>query len=190
MIRKSILAGVFIGLSGFANLAIGGPIGALLFSFGLLSIYYYELTLFTGKAGVCEPTLKGFGSLVSILLLNIIGAAIVGFLARLSTIDITSQALIAISTHLSVGPLKAAILAIPCGLIVDSAVDASKKGNYFLTLIGVPVFILCGFPHCIADAFYIFASGIEPNLYLVFVYINMILGNYIGCNIRRVLRLT
>lgn len=190
MIKKSILAGVFIGLAGFVNLAIGGPVGAFLFSFGLMSIYYYGLMLFTGKAGVLEPTSKGFGNLTSILLLNIVGAAIVGFIAKVSTIDIASRALTTISTHLSVSPPKAAILAIPCGLIVDSAVDASKKGNYFLTFIGVPVFVLCGFPHCIADAFYIFASGIEPSLHLVLVYINMVLGNYIGCNIRRVLKLT
>lgn len=190
MVRKSILAGVFIGLAGFVNLATGGPVGAFLFSFGLLCIYYYGLMLFTGKAGVLEPTLKGFGSLTSILLFNIVGAAIVGFITKLSTVDITSRALTAINTHLSVGPLKALTLAIPCGLIVDSAVDASRKGNYFLTFIGVPVFVLCGFPHCIADAFYIFASGIEPSLHLVLVYINMILGNYIGCNIRRLLKLS
>jgi formate/nitrite transporter FocA (FNT family) len=48
----SILAGMLIAMSGIAYLTVGGPIGASLFSLGLLAILHFKLELFTGKAGL------------------------------------------------------------------------------------------------------------------------------------------
>ena len=69
--------------------------------------------------------------------------------------------------------------------------------NYSLsilpTLIGVPVFVLCGFPHCIADAFYyalvpmdVMSANFGP---MLGVYGAIVLGNYLGCNLRRLFKL-
>lgn len=52
IIKKSILAGILIGLGVIINLQSENPIiGALLFSFGLLTIIRMQLNLYTGKIG-------------------------------------------------------------------------------------------------------------------------------------------
>ena len=52
---------------------------------------------------------------------------------------------------------------------------------------GVPVFILCGLPHCVADAFYyalaLFCGKAEWGLLTAWLW--AIAGNYIGCNLPR-----
>ena len=48
----SIIAGIMIGIGGLVNLSIGGVVGAIVFSVGLLTIIYYQFALFTGKAGL------------------------------------------------------------------------------------------------------------------------------------------
>ena len=51
-IKKSILAGILIGLAVINNLQSKNPvIGALLFSFGLLTIIQMQSSLYTGKIG-------------------------------------------------------------------------------------------------------------------------------------------
>ena len=51
-VKKSTLAGILIGLGVIANLQSPIPaLGALLFSFGLLTIINMQLNLFTGKIG-------------------------------------------------------------------------------------------------------------------------------------------
>ena len=54
-------------------------------------------------------------------------------------------------------------------------------------LLGVPVFILCGFAHSIADAFYFLVSPSEQLLQVpvLVVYVSEVLGNFVGCNLYR-----
>ena len=49
--KSSILAGMFISLGCIVNLTVGGYLGAILFSFGLLSVVHYKLKLYTGTIG-------------------------------------------------------------------------------------------------------------------------------------------
>ena len=51
----------------------------------------------------------------------------------------------------------------------------------------VPVFILCGFAHSIADAFYFLVSPSEQLLQtsVLIVYVAEVLGNFVGCNLYR-----
>ena len=48
---KSIMAGIFISIGCVVNLAVGGIVGAALFSLGLTAILVFNFNLFTGKAG-------------------------------------------------------------------------------------------------------------------------------------------
>lgn len=48
----SILAGIMISIACAAYLSVGGVAGALLFATGLLGILFYQMKLFTGKAGL------------------------------------------------------------------------------------------------------------------------------------------
>lgn len=87
LLKRSILAGVAIGLAGFAYLAVGGVFGSVLFSVGLITVYLYGLFLFTGLAGRIPFNLSDLLRLLSVLVGNIFGAILVALLARLSPLD-------------------------------------------------------------------------------------------------------
>ena len=72
------------------------------------------------------------------------------------------------------------------GVTIDIAVWLYKnKGNILPIVFGVPLFILCGFYHSIADVTYIVAAWTwSPDL--LWYYPLIVLGNYAGCNIRRI----
>ena len=67
-------------------------------------------------------------------------------------------------------------------------VQGGRDKNWLLILFGIPLFILLGFYHSIADAFYASISSIETNKQYVLYYIIIVLGNFIGCNIPRLLK--
>ena len=50
--RKSLLAGLLIGLGACGFLALGGIPGAIIFAFGLISVVLSGAALYTGRAGV------------------------------------------------------------------------------------------------------------------------------------------
>ena len=49
--KRSILSGICIGLGSAIFVKLGGIVGAIMFAFGLLTVIYYELPLYTGIAG-------------------------------------------------------------------------------------------------------------------------------------------
>ena len=49
---SAILAGLCISIGCVVNLRVGGVAGAVLFAFGLTTVVYYGLKLYTGTAGV------------------------------------------------------------------------------------------------------------------------------------------
>jgi formate/nitrite transporter FocA (FNT family) len=70
---------------------------------------------------------------------------------------------------------------------MTTAVEFARKGKMLPLLLGVPVFILCGFAHSIADAFYFLVSPSEQVLQasVLIVYVSEVLGNFVGCNLYR-----
>lgn len=97
-------------------------------------------------------------------------------------------------TRLDTGWWKAGFLAIACGWIVEEAVHAYKSGGKLVpTFVGVSVFVLCGFPHCVADAFYYSLVPIGRLAgdwgQAAVLYLSIVAGNYLGCNLSRFLRL-
>jgi len=70
---------------------------------------------------------------------------------------------------------------------MTTAVEFARKGKMLPLLLGVPVFILCGFAHSIADAFYFLVSPSEQVLQVsvLIVYLCEVLGNFVGCNLYR-----
>lgn len=191
LIRSSVLAGIAIGIAGFGYLAVGGLAGAVLFSFGLLTVVGYKLKLYTGTAGFIN---KGeFPELMLILLGNIVGCLLTGLLTRASNMDLQAAAQKILEVRLGNGPLRCGLLGIGCGFIMTTAVTFAREKNYLPLLFGVPLFIICGFTHCVADAFYYLAV---PAAFLkahwmevLGVYLSIVLGNFIGCNLVRIFRL-
>lgn len=188
LIRSSILAGVAIGIAGFGYLAIGGLAGAVLFAFGLITVVGYKLKLYTGTAGFIN---KGdLPDLLVILLGNIVGCLLVGLLTRASNLDLQAAAQKILEVRLQNGALRCGLLGIGCGFIMTTAVTFSREKNYLPLLFGVPLFIICGFTHCVADAFYYLsvpAAFLKAHwLEIIGVYVSIVIGNFIGCNLVRI----
>jgi formate/nitrite transporter FocA (FNT family) len=187
ILRSAFLAGFCIGLAGFGYLAEKGIIGAVVFAFGLLAVVAYKLKLYTGTAGFFR---RGeLGQLVLILIGNIIGCLAVGLMARCSPMPIQETAQGVLEGRLANGPLLGGVLAIGCGFIMTTVVTFARKGNNLPLLFGIPLFINCGFPHCIADAFYYLCVPFDflyANMSAVLVfYVSIVIGNFIGCNLYR-----
>ena len=195
LIRSSILAGVAIGCGGYGFLASGiqseayGQLfGAILFSFGLITVVGYKLALYTGTAGFIKK--NEVGSLFVILGGNIVGCIVMGLLSRFSPLDMQDAAQNVLSLRLEMGPLRCGLLGIPCGFMMTTAVTFARRQHYSPLLLAVPLFIVCGFTHCIADAFYYSCVPFEfikdHALQTLVVYLSIVLGNLVGCNLFRI----
>ncbi len=189
LLRSSVLAGIAIGIAGFGYLAIGGLAGAVLFSFGLLTVVGYRLKLYTGTAGFIKK--NELGQLLLILGGNIIGCLLVALLSRMSPLGLQESAQKILELRLSTGALRCGLLGIGCGFIMTTAVTFAREKNYLPLLFGVPMFIICGFTHCVADAFYYLCVPLgfmkEHALEILGVYACIVLGNFIGCNLYRLI---
>ena len=188
--RSAILAGIAISIGGFGNLALGGIAGAVFFSFGLITVVSYRMKLFTGMVGFIKSANEIPETLVG-LAGNILGCLLVAWLARLSPMNLQEPAQKILMARLAVGPLKAGALAIGCGFIVTTAVQFGREKHWLPMILGIPLFILCGFPHCVADAFYYLTapfSCISSNLgQVLLLYVCLVLGNFLGCNLYRLI---
>lgn len=76
----SILAGIMISIACVVYLSVGGAAGALLFATGLLGILFYQMKLFTGKAGLLVDGGITLADLGTIWLGNFIGTGIGSFM--------------------------------------------------------------------------------------------------------------
>ena len=195
LLRSSIFAGIAIGTAGFGFLAsgvqteaYGSLVGAVLFSFGLLTVVGYKLKLYTGTAGFILK--NEAGSLFLILLGNIIGCFLVSMLARITPLAVQEAAQNILELRLRTGALRCGLLGIGCGFIMTTAVQFARQKQYLPLLFGVPLFIVCGFTHCVADAFYYLCVPVafwKANaLHILAVYACIVLGNLIGCNLYRI----
>lgn len=187
VLRSSVLAGVCIGIAGLGYLVTRDIIGSVLFAFGLLTVVGYKLKLYTGTAGFIN---KGeVGTLLLILLGNIFGCLLVSLMARMSPLDVQESAQSVLEGRLAIGPLRGGVLAIGCGFIMTTAVTFARQGNNLPLLFGVPLFIVCGFPHCVADMFYYltvpFSFWGEHLGEILLFYVSIVVGNFIGCNFYR-----
>lgn len=174
---SAIMAGGCIGIGGTVYLKVGGVEGAVLFSIGLIAVVSYKLKLYTGAAGFV--TRSNWLELLPILLGNIVGCILLSLLP--THLDVTSI----IETRAATDWFSAFLLAIGCGILMTTAVTFAREGKWLPLLFAVPVFILCGFYHCVADAFYYAVGWRLLTWNIVPVYIATVLGNFVGCNIPR-----
>ena len=182
----SIFAGLLIGTGGLVYLRVGGVAGAVLFAFGLLCVVMCGAQLFTGKSGFLPY--KDFPKLIAMIAINAVGCAIAAFIASYCTSDtLTANLQNIIDARLAASWHKVLITSIGTGMIMTLAVYGARQKHYLPLLFGVPVFILCGLPHCVADAFY-YAAALFYNCFeweLLIAWLYAIAGNYIGCNLPR-----
>ena len=142
--------------------------------------------LFTGKSGFLPY--KDFPKLIAMILLNAVGCAIAAFIASYCSSDTLIANLHSIiDARLAASWHKVLVTSIGTGMIMTLAVYGARQKHYLPLLFGVPVFILCGLPHCVADAFY-YVAALFYNCFeweLLIAWLWAIAGNYIGCNLPR-----
>lgn len=182
---RSILAGICIALGGAIFVKLGGVIGAIMFAFGLLSVVHFKLPLYTGTAGFIELNkIKEYEKMILILFGNILGCILFSLMLDPSQYNADTI----IQSRLNTDYGQCLMNAMGCGLIMTLIVQGGRDNNWLLILFGIPLFILLGFYHSIADAFYMNISSEElKNLFFGRYWI-IVLGNFIGCNIPRLLK--
>lgn len=186
-----MLKNLFSGIASGILISIGGAIflacdvkyvGAFLFSVALLCICHLGYSLYTGK--ICYMPIKHDKDAFSVLLLgllgNVIGTTVCGYLIRYAIPAIGDTAETICTAKLEQAFGSTLIRGIFCGILIYLAVEVYKRKNSVLgILICIPVFILSGFEHSIADMFYFAASGIVSLKAFGFIW-TVILGNTIG----------
>ena len=177
LINKSISATLLISLGNFALLKLGLPLGAIIFSFGLIGICYMDLNLFTGKCGFLIQNKIKIKDLLLILLVNLISGYLIGLLYSTLDIEIYNNAIEKVASWSPNLPYF--IKSILCGMIMYISVSIYKKGTPIGIIFGIPLFILCGFQHCIAN---IITLGIARNVAFTNIcsIILCIIGNFLG----------
>jgi formate/nitrite transporter FocA (FNT family) len=185
----AIFAGLLIGIGGTVYLRVGGPVGAIMFAFGLLSVVMCGAQLYTGKSGFLPY--REWPKLILMILLNAVGCLIAAFMAKYVSNDTVATNLSGILNARSAASWHSLLVtSAGTGMIMTLAVYGARKKHYLPLLFGVPVFILCGLPHCVADAFYFLCvpiAFIKAHFWAVIgLYICLVLGNLVGCNLYRI----
>ena len=184
---RAIFAGVMISIGGTIYLTCESKLlGAFLFSIGLYAICAFGLNLYTGKIGYAIDNKPKYLIELGITLIgNLIGTVGCGYLLFLTRQGnkLRDTARVICETKLNDNLLSIFILAMFCGIIMYLAVDLFKKlndfGKYMGIFMGITVFILAGFEHCVANMYYFSAANMWEWKTVLYVLV-MILGNSVG----------
>lgn len=183
LIIDGIKAGIMIAIGGSVFLACENRyIGAILFSVALLSICLKGYSLFTGKVGYLPEnhSREAVKILLCDLLGNIVSTVLLGFAVSFANPALGEAAKVICEAKLSQEALQTFIRAFFCGVLMYMAVSTYReKGTLAGIFFCVPVFILSGFEHSIANMFYFGASGII-NLDSVIYLAIVVIGNSVG----------
>ncbi len=178
---KAVYAGFMIGLGGVIYLSLENKIaGALLFSFGLLTIVNQGFALYTGKIGFVR-TREDMAAIPVIIAGNFAGTLLTAVLCHMAGMKISAEAVC--MNKLNNNPLSILVLSIFCGILMYLAIDNFKKsGNHLFVIAPVMIFILSGFEHSVANMFYFSLAGIWNGKSFSYLLL-MILGNGIGAKV-------
>ncbi len=187
MIRKQlilgILAGILISIGGAVFLASDNKyMGAILFTVALLCICFRGYGLYTGKIGflVKAHGKEDISATFMALLGNFIGTLLCGLAVRFAIPALGDKAFEICSQKLLQTFPSTLFRGIFCGILMYLAVVIYRENkNIAGILFCVPVFIISGFEHSIADLFYFSASGIVSIQATGFLW-TVILGNTVG----------
>ncbi len=181
---SGVCAGILIAIGGCVYLACDNRYaGAVLFSVALLCICYKGYGLFTGKVGFMPEKYDrdAWEVLLAALLGNAIGTFACGYAVRFGMPALGNAAEILCQGKLDSQSFPQTLLrAVFCGVLMYLAVSIFRDHKTPVgILFCIPVFILSGFEHSIADCFYFAASGIVSWRACGFLW-TVILGNSLG----------
>ena len=173
LIRKSIAASLLISLGNYALLKIGNPIGPIIFASGLLGVCYMGANLFTGKCGFLFSDKIPYMDLFIILIVNMLAGYLFGYLYSYCDSDVVLAATNKVASWNLEFPFF--VKSILCGCIMYIAVYMYKKGTSLGIIYGIPLFIFCGFQHCVAN---VITLGVARTFHWSLLL--AILGNFVG----------
>lgn len=182
---KSLAAAIVISIAGYCYLLNEDRwLGAILFSFGLIYVCKYKMNLFTGMAGYITTTKVPSFAISTIV--NLITAFIIGKALSYNP-DAVDRASSLLSTKIGSSTLSILISSVMCGVLIFLSVDYYKRFSSIIGIIfAIPIFVLCGFDHAVADAFYIGIVGGINKTGVLFL-LTVVVGNIIGSTLMRVL---
>ena len=173
LLKKSAAAALLIALGDYVLLKLGNPLGPFLFALGLLGVCYLGANLFTGKCGFLFEDKLDPLDLIIILLANLLAGWLFGLFFSLLDPEVASVAAGKVASwDFSFTFFGKSLL---CGVVMYVAVKMYKAGTPLGILFGIPLFIFCGFQHCIANVITLgVARAFSWTLLLA------ILGNFLG----------
>ena len=188
MLRRDLIDGVLAG----CLVSFGGTVllscdnrylGALLFCIALLSICWFGFNLYTGKVGFLAADHSGSSLSTAFVGLagNFLGTLLMGFLVALALPALREAALAACDRRLTQLPLQTLLRGFGCGVLMYIAVWTFREKK---TIVGIlfciPVFVLSGFEHSIADMFYFSLAGTVFRPAALLFLLLVVLGNSLG----------
>lgn len=191
LLVKAFLAGIMIAVGGTIYLMMDNPIiGACFFALGLFAICNMHLKLYTGEAGfmITKDGCNGW-QMIGIFIGNYLGTLAISALLSTSRIwpGLLEKAYNVVTPKLNDSYVSLFALGVMCGVLMFIAVfifrhAESPVNDALAPLLAIPVFILSGYEHCIADMFYFNVTFIDSGITLDAVIRLMIitLGNTIG----------
>lgn len=191
MILKKLLSGTVNGILGGICIALGGGVflacdnkyvGAALFCVALLTICWLGFGLYTGKIGTIVEKHDKDNVIVIITALvgNYISTLLFGLMLSPVFAAMKEKAAEICAAKLEQPWYGTLIRGIMCGILMYIAVTVyAKKKTPLGILFCIPVFILSGFEHSIADMFYFAIGGVFGAKYALFIVL-VVLGNSIG----------
>ena len=180
---SGVSAGLLISLGGTVYLACDNKVvGAVLFSVALLCICYKGYSLYTGRIGyaIRDRSKDYFSGLFLGLAGNVVGTALGGAAIHFALPSLVEKATALCDAKSSMSLLQAFLRALFCGILMYLAVSIfAEHKTPVAILFCIPVFILSGFEHCVADMFYFAVKGWPTIGGTIFILV-AILGNTAG----------
>lgn len=168
LLVSSMAAGLMVGVGGTAYLSAPDKVtGGIFFSIGLITICIYGFRLYTGSIGYllldrASPWGRRLATAGVIWLGNLIATTGYGLLLHTAKPQLAEKAAALCDAKLAQSIPYNLFMGVMCGLLMYLAVDIYKHQQGFSRFMGVlfavPVFILAGFEHSIANMLY-FAIG-------------------------------
>ncbi len=183
----AVLAGAAISIGGMVNLCCESKaLGAALFSVGLFAVCTLGLALFTGKICYVFENPPSYALSCGLIWLgNLLGTVIMGTALRATRLTAAIEKAASLcDVKLSDSPQSIFILAVFCNILIYLSVESYRAnphqlGKYLGLFLGVVVFVLSGFEHCVANMFYFTAAGAWGARAVLYLLI-MTAGNALG----------
>ena len=187
---SAVMAGICISVGCIVNLQVGGIAGAVLFTFGLVTVVHYRYALYTGTAGFVKDKKSLTNLFLIILAGNLLGCWLMatGLGVTDSMPELYAKVAPIIAQRSSQGAASALMRSVLCGFLMTTAVKFARENRWLPLLFAVPLFILAGFYHSIADAFYLVLGQGTTDAHLLCNWLVSVIGNFLGCNLYRIVK--